>query len=195
MWWMLAGAVLQGVQAIGAAKIDEINSDLKNDAINTYNKQVATQSAKSFNQINLQKASLTAQVQQALYQTKQQGMVLQSERGLQAAASDTLGASVEQNLFDVNIKVDQAQTALQYNAQLSDNSLNAQAEAVADGVQFRVPSPDIGNQWGAILGRTMASIGTTLFENKAETGTYFGSRTSRNQGVDVNAQLGTSPNV
>jgi hypothetical protein len=183
MWWMLAGAAIQGVQQIGAAKIGKIDTKTKNMQIDAYNKSVATQAAKSFNQINLQKASLTAQVQQALYQTQQQGLVVQSERGLQAAATDTYGASVEQNLLDVDMKVDQAQAALRYNASLSDQSLNAQAEAVADGVLFKPPAPEVLNNWGAALGQTMAQVGVSLFENKANTGSFFGTRTSRNQGV------------
>lgn len=183
MWWMLAGAAIQAVQQFGAAKVAKIDNKTKNMQIDAYNKQVATQAAKSFNQINLQKASLTAQVQQALYTTKQQGLVLQSERGLQAAGTDTYGASVEQNLLDVDIKVDQAQNALKYNAHLSDLSLNAQAEAVADGTVFKAPSPDVFNNWGAALGQTMAQVGVSLFENKAATGSFFGTRTSRNQGV------------
>lgn len=183
MWWMLAGAAIQGVQQIGAAKVAKIDTKTKNMQIDAYNKQVATQAAKSFNQINLQKASLTAQVQQALYTTKQQGLVAQSERGLQAAATDTYGASVEQNLLDVDIKVDQAEQALQYNARLSDESLNAQAEAVADGVLFKPQAPEVLNNWGAALGQTMAQVGVALFENKAATGSFFGTRTSRNQGL------------
>lgn len=195
MWWMLAGAVIQANQAIGAAKVAKIDAKTQRMQVEAYNKSVATQSAKSFNQINIQKAALTAQVQEALYSTKQQGLVVQSQRGLQAAGTDTMGASVEQNLLDIDIKVDQAQNALLYNANLSDESLNAQAQAVADGVQFRQAPPAVGNQWGAILGQTMASVGTALFENKSRTGTFFGSRTSRNQGVDVNADLGTRPTV
>lgn len=184
MWWMLIGAAIQANQQIGAAKVAKIDAKTKRMQVDAYNKAVATQSAKSFNQINLQKASLTAQVQEALYSVKQQGLVAQSERGLQAAATDTLGASVDQNLLDVDIKVDQAQNALLYNASMSDMSLNAQAEAVADGVQFRPQAPEIQNSWGAALGQTMANVGVSLFENKASTGSFFGSRTSRNQGID-----------
>lgn len=195
MWWMLIGAAIQANQAIGAMKVAKIDAETQRMQVNAYNKAVATQSAKSFNQINLQKAALTAQVQEALYSTKQQALVAQSDRGLQAAGTDTMGASVEQNLLDVDIKVDQAQNALLYNAQLSDMSLNAQAEAVADGVQFRPPPPQVGNTWGAALGQTMAQVGVSLFENKAKTGTFFGSRTSRNQGIDTTADLGDSPNA
>lgn len=195
MWWMLAGAVIQANQQIGAAKVAKIDAKTKRMQVDAYNKAVATQSAKSFNQINLQKASLTAQVQEALYATKQQGLVVQSERGLQAAATDTMGASVEQNLLDVDLQVDQAQNALLYNATLSDMSLNAQAEAVADGVQFRPPPVESPNTWGAAVGMTMASVGMALFENKATNGTFFGARTGRNQGINVNAELGTRSNA
>ncbi len=184
MWWMLIGAALQANQAIGAAKVAKIEAKNKSRQIEAYNKAVATQAAKSFNQINLQKASLTAQVQEALYSTKQQGLAVKAERGLQAAATDTYGASVDQGLLDVDMKVDQAQNALQYNAEMSDLSLNAQAEAVADGVNFVSDPKQVANTWGAVLGQTMAQVGVSLFENKADTGTFFGSRTSRQQGVD-----------
>lgn len=186
MWWMLAGAALQANQAIGAAKVSKIDNKTERIQIEAYNKQVATQAAKSFAQINLQKAALTAQVQEALYSTKQQGLVIQSERGLQAAASDTMGASVEQGLLQVDQQVNQAQEALLYNARLTEQSLDAQTEAVADSVMFRVAPPRQANQWGAILGQTMASVGMSLFENKAETGTFFGSRrTGRSQGLNT----------
>jgi hypothetical protein len=191
---MLIGAAIQANQAIGAAKVAKIEAKTQKMQVDAYNKAVANQAAKSFNQINLQKASLTAQVQEALYTVEQQGLVAKSQRGLQAAGTDTYGASVEQNLLDVDLKVDQAQNALEYNATLTDMSLDAQAQAVADGVMFRPNTGQVQNSWSAALGGVMASVGVSLFENKAKTGTFFGSRTGRNQGIDTSADLGDSPN-
>ncbi|QHJ82070.1 MAG: hypothetical protein [Caudoviricetes sp.] len=186
MWWMLAGAAIQGLQQMGAAKIADAQNKLQNKKIEAYNSAVASQAAKSFNQINMQKASLTAQVQEALYATEQQGLQVKSQRGLQAAATDTMGASVEQNLLDVDFKVDQAQAVLRYNGQLSDESLNAQAQNVADGAGFQLQSENkIFNQWGSGVGQAMATVGMALFENKASTGSFLGNKTSRNQGVST----------
>ena len=184
MWWMLAGAALQGLQQIGAARAQPAVDKADNMKIQAYNKAVATQAAKSFNQINLQKAVLTSQVQEAIASTYKQGQTESANRGLQAAATDTMGASVAQNLLDVGIKVDQAKSALLYNANITDLSLNAQAQSVADGAGFSLKAEKpVLNEWGAAVGGAMAQVGMALFENKAETGSFMGTKTGRNQGL------------
>lgn len=185
MWWMLAGVALQAVQKIGANKAQAVLDKANNKRMEAYNKTVALQAAKSFNEINLQKTALTSQVQQALASTYQQGEVEKSQRGVLAAATDTMGASVEQGLLDVDLKVDQAKEALMYNASLSDASLNAQAMNVADGSGFslKAEKPVVGNNWGAAIGEAMAEVGMSMFENKMKTGSFTGAKTSRNQGL------------
>jgi len=186
MWWMLAGAALQAGQQIGAARAQPAVDKAENEKIRAYNKAVATQAAKSFNQINVQKATLTAQVQQAIASTYAQGAVEKSQRGLTSAATDTMGASVEQGILDVDQKVDQAKSAMLYNANISDMTLNAQAESVADGSSFSLKAEKpVFNEWGAALGGAMATFGMAMLENKANTGSFTGGspKTGRNQGL------------
>lgn len=186
MWWMLAEAALKGVQAIGAQKAQRVVDKANNKRIEAYNKTVALQAAKSFNEISVQKAILTNQVQQALASTYQQAQVEKSNRGLQAAATDTMGASVDQNLLDVDLKVDEAKQALLYNANISDMSLNAQAMNVADsaGFSLKAKTPVTENNWSAALGGAMAEFGMSLLENKVKTGSFSGQTTGRNQGAN-----------
>lgn len=184
MIWMLAAVALQVVQGIQASKDAKVATKAKNKQIEAYNNTVGAQTAKSFNEIALQKAYLADQTALALDATQRQGMQLKAARGLQAAGTDTMGASVDQALLDVDAQVDNAQSVLRYNEAVSDASLNAQAQQVADTGSFsQRPQEAIGNSWGPALGNAMANIGMSLFENKAKTGSFTG-RTSRQQGIN-----------
>lgn len=188
MWWMMAGAALQAGQMLGAARAQPYLDKVENERIRAYNKQVALQTAKSFNEISIQKSVLSSQVAEALVSTQRQGQQLRAARAGQAAGTDTLGASVDQNLLDVDQKVDQAKSALLYNENLTDMSLNAQAQSVADSAAGGLRAERaVSNQWGAALGQAVASIGVSLLESQANSPSAFGrggSRgTGRNQGL------------
>lgn len=179
MIWMLAGAALSAATQLGAAKTNAAIAKANNRAIDAYNKQVAAQAAKSFNEIALQKSALSAQIVSARVAVEREGMQVKSARGLQAAGTDTMGASVDQGLLDVDMKIAEAQEQLLYNGTLSEESLNAQAESVADNAAFslRTKTP-VQNNWSSILGQTVASFGMSLFENNARTGNFSGRITS-----------------
>lgn len=181
MIWMLAGAALSAVQAIGAAKANKAQVKATNAQIEAYNKATAAAAAKSFNEINVQKAVLADQTEQALFSVQRQGQRLKAERGLQAAASDTLGASVDQAILDADLQADEASNVLRYNSMITDESLNSQANAVADSAAsaLRFKSPVPSNTWSAGLGAFFGQVGTQLIANKMSTGAFFG----RNQGV------------
>lgn len=181
MIWMLAGAALSAVSQLGAARGQAAIDKVNNKAIEAYNKNVAAQAAKSFNEIALQKTALSAQLASAQYATQREGMEIKSARGLQAAGTDTMGASVDQALLDVDMKVADAQAQLLYNGELTDASLNAQAANVADSAGFSLRTPKaISNNWGAALGQAVASFGMSLFERQAARG-EVGGKVSRNQ--------------
>jgi hypothetical protein len=197
MLWMLASAGLQAVSQIGAARVQRATDKANNKAIRAYNDKVATQAAQSFSEINLQKAALSQQVAQALASTQRQGLVMSAERGAQAAATDTTGASVDQNLSDVQSKVAEAKSTYLYNEAMSDASLNAQAQSVATqaGQSIRAETA-VTNVWGAALGQAAASIGMSMLGNMgslSSTGTgatqsgytssAFKTYTSRNNGL------------
>lgn len=191
MWWTLAGPALMAAQQLGAARAQPYLDKVENERIRAYNKAVALQTAKSFNEIAVQKTVLADQVSSALVTVQRRGQEVRSQRAGQAAATDTMGTSVEQNLLDVDRQVDEAKASLTYNENISDSSLNAQAQAVADGAAFslRAEKP-VMNQWGAALGQAAATIGVAMLENKANSGSFFGKggwngtvKTGRNQGL------------
>lgn len=181
MIWMLAAAGLSAVQAIGAARQQDAQAKITNQQVQAYNKATAVAAAKSFNELSIQKAVLADQTEQALMTVQRQGAELKSARGLQAAASDTLGASVDQALLDADRQVEEASTVLGYNANISDASLNAQANSVADSasqsLRYGVPRTNV---WSAALGSFIGQVGTQLIANKMSTGSFMG----RGQGVN-----------
>ena len=182
---MLAGVALQAAQGIGAAKGQAALDKISNERTRAYNKAVAVQTAKSFNEIAIQKSVLADQTAQAYVATEQQGQQVKSARGLQSAGTDTMGASVDQNLLDVDQKVADAKYTIGYNEQISDDSLNAAIQQAADTGSFSIRAEKpITNSWGAALGNAAASLAMYAFENKARTGSFTGKTVSRNQGID-----------
>lgn len=184
MWWMLAGVAIQAAQGIGAAKGQAALDKIQNKQVEAYNKAVALQTARSFNEIAIQKTVLADQTAQALSAVDVQGLQLKAQRGLQAAGTDTMGASVEQNLADVDQKVADAKYLLTYNEEISDMSLNAAIQQAADTGSFSVRTEKpTTNTWGTALGNAAANFAMMAFENKARTGNFSGYTVSRNQGV------------
>lgn len=180
MIWLLAGAAFSAVQAISGAQMQRATDKANNKAIEAYNKQVALQAAKSFSEISVQKAVAAQQTTAALYAVNRQGNELKAQRGLQAAASDTLGASVDQALLDADRQVDEASNTLMYNANITDQQLNAQAQSVADSAGFSLKAKTpVTNVWGSALGQVVGQFGSMLLSNKINTGSFTG----RNQGA------------
>lgn len=175
MIWMLAAAGLNAVQAIGAAQKDAAQAKATNQQIEAYNKATAAQAAKSFTELSIQKAVLADQTEAALFSVQRQTMNLKSQRGLQAAASDTMGASVDQALLDAERQGDEAASTLKYNADISNESLNAQFNSVADSAAYSLKTKvAVPNVWSAALGSLMGSVGSTLIGNKMSTGSFLG---------------------
>lgn len=183
MLWMAASIGLQAISQLGAASAQRAQIKAQNKQVEAYNKQVATQAAKSFGEISIQKTVLAAQTATALAAVQKQGLQQAASRGLQASASDTMGASVDQNLLDVQQRVGEAKAQLGYNEYITDMSLNAQALAVADNAGSSLKAETTPNSWSSTLGQVFANAGMSLFENKAVTGTWLGSRTGRSQGI------------
>lgn len=176
MLWMLAGAALGAVSTIGNARMQQAQQEANNKAIAAYNKQTMLSAAKSFSELSVQKAVLATQYQTALASVQQQGLAKSSQVQAQAAASDTMGASVSQSVLDVQSQVDTAQDQLKYNENISDQQINAQAESVATSAGQALQTQQPVNSWTSSLGSILGSVGTQLATNKANTGSFFQSR-------------------
>ena len=96
MWW--AVAALAGSKLLGAGAQIEVTK--------ARNKAVIQQTAKQLNDIALQRAQSRDRTEVALFNVQQQKLQAQSQVGLQAAASGTMGASVKDAVATVNTVAD-----------------------------------------------------------------------------------------
>lgn len=92
MWWMVAAMAAKTVLGRGAQV----------EVSKARNKAVIQQTAKQLNDIALQRAQSRDRTEVSLFNIQQQKLQAQSQVGLQAAASGTMGASVKDAVATVN---------------------------------------------------------------------------------------------
>lgn len=92
MWWMVAAVAAKAV--LGQSAQIEVSK--------ARNKAVIQQTAKQLNDIALQRAQSRDRTEVSLFNIQQQKLQAQSQVGLQAAASGTMGASVKDAVATVN---------------------------------------------------------------------------------------------
>lgn len=92
MWWMVAAMAAKTV--LGQSAQIEVSK--------ARNKAVIQQTAKQLNDIALQRAQSRDRTEVSLFNIQQQKLQAQSQVGLQAAASGTMGASVKDAVATVN---------------------------------------------------------------------------------------------
>lgn len=92
MWWMVAAQA-------GAALL---NQGAQIEVSKARNKAIIQNTAKQLNDIALQRAQSRDRTEVALFNVQQQKLQAQSQVGLQAASSGTMGASVKDAVATVN---------------------------------------------------------------------------------------------
>lgn len=92
MWWMVAAMAAKAVLGQGA----------QIEVSKARNKAVIQQTAKQLNDIALRRAQSRDRTEVSLFNIQQQRLQAQSQVGLQAAASGTMGASVKDAVATVN---------------------------------------------------------------------------------------------
>ena len=92
MWWMVAAMAAKTVLGQGA----------QIEVSKARNKAVIQQTAKQLNDIALQRAQSRDRTEVSLFNIQQQKLQAQSQVGLQAASSGTMGASVKDAVATVN---------------------------------------------------------------------------------------------
>lgn len=102
MWW--AVAALAGSKLLGAGAQIEVSK--------ARNKAVIQQTAKQLNDIALQRAQSRDRTEVALFNIQQQKLQAQSQVGLQAAASGTMGASVKDAVATVSTVADRQESSI-----------------------------------------------------------------------------------
>lgn len=192
MIWMFAALAAQAIA--GGIKYGEDVKQQKRDNKNTieYNKTVRQVSARQLTEINMQRAVSRAQTAQALDAARRQGMAETSARNLESAASDTMGASVDQNLLDVQQQLDQAAGNLNRNAEIAELSFDSQVAATVDSARNSIKelSNPMGSDWAA-TGSAIGQIGTSMVANKLSGTGWFGTSNPGQKPAPISAAVGT----
>lgn len=158
-WYVVAAKVaMQMINGASAAKSASQQSIAQNKMVQTYNSKVMYETLQQVTQINLERAQNRQQTTAALFNAGLQGQSARDQITTQAAATDTIGASVSDAISTVNQKQSQAAGSIddQYMRAIDQSNLmlqktidqgsNSLKDAVADN------STAIMNQagWGAV---------------------------------------------
>lgn len=102
---MVAMKLVQGAQAAKAASMQSV---AQNKMVMAYNSKVMQSTMDQVTELNLQRAQQRQQTTAAIYNAGLQGQSARDQITLQAAATDTIGASVNDAIKTVNQKQSQA---------------------------------------------------------------------------------------
>ncbi|AFQ22526.1 internal virion protein [Pectobacterium phage vB_PatP_CB5] len=186
MIWMFAAAAAQMIQGGLQYAQDAKNQRRQNKADQKYNEAVRSASARQITEINTQRSVSRAQTAQALDAARRQGAGESSARNLQAAATDTMGASVEQNLQEVGVQLAAAEGNLMQNAELTELSLDSSVMNTVDQARnsIRELSNPLGTDWAA-TGSAVGQIGTSMVANKLGGQGWFGGNSGTQQPAPI----------
>lgn len=192
MNWMFAAAAAQMVA--GGIQYRENVKAQKRENKNTkkYNEAVLAASARQLTEINTQRAVSRAQTAQALDAARREGIVESSARNLQAAASDTMGASVEQNLIDVQQQLGQAEGNLTRNAEVQELAFDSSIANTVDSARNSIKelSNPLGTDWAG-LGSIVGQVGTSIAANKLAGKNWDGTAPQTQKPAPISAAVGT----
>lgn len=192
MIWMFAQLAAQAIQGSMQYQQDIKMQKLQNKADEAYNKAVRVASARQITEINLQRSAARQQTSQALDAANRQALGEQSDRGLQAAATDTMGASVEQNLADVDTQLAQVTGTLMQNAEYQELSFDSQVYNTIDSARnaVRELTNPLGSDYAA-LGQAVGSVGTSMVSNKLSGKGWFGGGSDSQSPATISQATGT----
>ena len=192
MIWMFAAAAAQMVS--GGIQYRENIKAQKRENKNTqkYNEAVLAASARQLTEINTQRAVSRAQTAQALDAARREGIVESSARNLQAAAADTMGASVEQNLIDVQQQLGQAEGNLTRNAEVQELAFDSSVANTVDNARNSVKEllNPLGTDWAG-LGSLVGQVGTSIAANKLAGKNWDGTAPQTQKPAPISAAVGT----
>lgn len=192
MIWMFAAAAAQMVS--GGIQYRENVKAQKRENKNTqkYNEAVLAASARQLTEINTQRAVSRAQTAQALDAARREGIVESSARNLQAAASDTMGASVEQNLIDVQQQLGQAEGNLTRNAEVQELAFDSSVTNTVESARNSIKelSNPLGTDWAG-LGSIVGQVGTSIAANKLAGKNWDGTAPQTQKPAPISAAVGT----
>ena len=163
-WAMAAQVGLNLVQGSIASKEAAQASTAANKATQAYNTKVLTSTLEQVNQLNMQRAQQRQASAGALFNVRQQGMSARDQITTQAAATDTIGASVNDAVATVNQQQGQAEGSVYDQYRQAAEQSNLMLDKITDSGTnaLRDPTQDTSKQVmnNAIIGSAGQVLGS-----------------------------------
>lgn len=170
MWGIAAQIGLGLVNSSMQAKAASQQAAQANKVVQQYNKQVQLDTMQQVSQLNMQRASLRQQTTIAIFNSGLQGQSARDAISNQAAATDTIGASVNDAISSVNVKQSQAVGSAQEQFQQAIDQSNLMLQRVitqgtrslkdpvndqADSINKNAAFNAVGSAIGAVAGNSL----------------------------------------
>lgn len=166
MWW--AVAALAGSKLLGAGAQIEVSK--------ARNKAVIQQTAKQLNDIALQRAQSRDRTEVALFNIQQQKLQAQSQVGLQAAASGTMGASVKDAVATVSTVADRQESGIRAQQTTQEEGYRMMVDkAVDSGLANMDLESGYDKMFNAALSFSGQLLGQYVGDKLSESGSSEGS--------------------
>lgn len=150
MWWMVAAMAAKAV--LGAGAQVEVSK--------ARNKAVIQQTAKQLNDIALQRAQSRDRTEVALFNVQQQKLQAQSQVGLQAAASGTMGASVKDAVTTVNTVADRQSSGIRAQQATQEEGYRMMVDKAVDSGLANMDMEDpYENMFNSLLSVGASAVG------------------------------------
>lgn len=183
MWW--AVAALAGSKLLGAGAQIEVSK--------ARNKAVTQQTAKQLNDIALQRAQSRDRTEVALFNIQQQKLQAQSQVGLQAAASGTMGASVKDAVATVNTVADRQESSIRAQQATQEEGYRMMVDkAVDSGLASMDLESGYDKMFNAALSFGGQLLGQYVGDKLSESGSSEGSSKGSSEGGTATKSAGAA---
>ncbi|AOZ65254.1 putative internal virion protein [Klebsiella phage vB_KpnP_KpV48] len=150
MWWMVAAMAAKTVLGQGA----------QIEVSKARNKAVIQQTAKQLNDIALQRAQSRDRTEVSLFNIQQQKLQAQSQVGLQASASGTMGASVKDAVATVNAVAGRQEASVRDQQATQEEGFRLMTDkAVDSGLANMDMSDPYDNMFNSLLSVGASAVG------------------------------------
>lgn len=183
MWW--AVAALAGSKLLGAGAQIEVSK--------ARNKAVIQQTAKQLNDIALQRAQSRDRTEVALFNIQQQKLQAQSQVGLQAAASGTMGASVKDAVATVSTVADRQESSIRAQQTTQEEGYRMMVDkAVDSGLANMDLESGYDKMFNAALSFSGQLLGQYVGGKLSESGSSEGSSKGSSEGGTATKSAGAA---
>lgn len=166
MWWMVAAMAAKAV--LGQSAQIEVSK--------ARNKAVIQQTAKQLNDIALQRAQSRDRTEVSLFNIQQQKLQAQSQVGLQAAASGTMGASVKDAVATVNTVAGRQEASVRDQQAAQEEGFRLMTDKAVDSGLANMDMEDpYDNMFNSLLSVGASAVGQ--YAGNAASSTDSGSST------------------